>query len=97
MTVGKNEVEYVSSLARITLSEEEKVMYTEQFNTILEYIHMLNKLELDEVEPTTHVLPLHNVLRKDLVKVSTQKMIEQVLEEAPEKEKFLFRVPSIIE
>lgn len=97
MSVGKKEVEYVASLARITLSEEEKVLYTEQFNTILEYIHLLNKLELDEVEPTSHVLPLNNVFRQDQAKTSTQKMIDRVLEEAPEKEKFHFRVPSIIE
>ncbi len=97
MSVSKKEVEYVASLARITLSEEEKEIYTGQFNTILDYIHIINKLDLEEVEPTTHVLPINNIFRPDVAKTGARNLVEKVFEEAPEKEKDFFRVPSIIE
>jgi len=92
-------VEHVAALARLALSEEEKNLYTEQFNVILEYINRLNELKLKDIEPMTHVQQLKNVLRKDIAKGSKKELVVRILEESPgrEKEKGFFSVPPVIE
>jgi aspartyl-tRNA(Asn)/glutamyl-tRNA(Gln) amidotransferase subunit C len=97
LNVSKKEVEHVTTLARLALTEEEKTLYTEQFNVILEYIHRLNELKLDDIEPTTHVQQLKNVLREDQARNSEKELLKKVLEEAPDKEKGYFLVPPVIE
>lgn len=66
-TISKKDVEHIASLARIELSEEEKDLFTEQFNRILDYFHKIDELDLEEVEPTYHVIELFNVFREDEV------------------------------
>jgi len=97
LSVSKKEVEHVAALARLALTEEEKTLYTEQFNVILDYIHRLNELKLEGIEPTTHVQQLNNVLREDRAQKSTRDLLLKVLEEAPEQDKGYFVVPSVIE
>ena len=97
MKVNKKEVEHVAALARLTFTPEELELYTEQFNDILEYINRLNEVNLENVEPTTHVQPLKNVLREDYTVCSDAGVREAVLREAPEAEHGFFKVPPIIE
>jgi len=66
-TISKKDVEHIASLARIELSEEEKDLFTEQFNRILDYFHKIDELDLEDVEPTYHVIELFNVFREDEV------------------------------
>ena len=66
-TISKKDVEHIASLARIELSEEEKDLFTEQFNRILDYFHKIDELHLEDVEPTYHVIDLFNVFREDEV------------------------------
>ncbi len=93
--ISKKNVEYVARLSRLKLKEDEKQKFTLQLNTILEYIEKLNKLDTSKIEPTSHVVPLKNVRRKDLKKPSSP--VEEVLKNAPDKERGYFRVPPIIE
>lgn len=97
MKVGKKEVEHVAALARLTFSPAELELYTEQFNDILDYINRLNEVNLENIEPTTHVQPLKNVLREDNAVNSIAKFREAVLKEAPSAEDGLFKVPPVIE
>ena len=97
MKVNKKEVEHVAALARLTFTPDELELYTEQFNDILEYINRLNEVDLENVEPTTHVQPLKNVLREDYAVCSDAGVREAVLREAPETEHGFFKVPPIIE
>ncbi len=97
MKVNKKEVEHVAALARLTFSPEELELYTEQFNDILEYINRLNEVDLENVEPTSHVQPLKNVLREDCVVTSDEELRQSVLQEAPEVEHGFFKVPTIID
>jgi aspartyl-tRNA(Asn)/glutamyl-tRNA(Gln) amidotransferase subunit C len=99
LNVSRKEVEHVAALARLALSEEEKNLYTEQFNVILEYINRLNELKLENIDPMTHVQQLRNVLRKDIAKGSEKELVVRILEESPgkEKEKGFFSVPPVIE
>lgn len=89
------EVEHVANLARLEFSEEEKKKLTQQLAKILDYIDQLNKLDTTNIEPTSHVIPVRNVVRPDEVKPSLTK--EDALANAPSKVNGLFEVPKIIE
>ena len=89
------EVEHVARLARLELTEEEKVRMTAQLDAILGYIETLNQLETSGVEPTTTVIPMVSVMREDEVRPSLQQ--NEALANAPDREDVFFRVPRIIE
>ena len=95
MKITEKEVLYVAELARLALSPEEVDRFTVQLNSILEYMDQLNELDTARVEPTSHVLPLTNVLRKDEVGPSLTP--DEVRSNAPEWDKGHFVVPKIIE
>ncbi len=95
MSINISDVEHVARLARLDLSEEEKEMFTAQLSAILKYAEKLNELDTDNVEPTTHVLHVSNVMREDEVKESLP--IEKVLRNAPDDEDGQFKVPAVLE
>jgi len=92
--ISKKEVEHIAWLARIELSEEEKALFTEQFNQILDYFEKIDQVETEEVPPTYHVLDLVNVYREDEVLSSLS--IEEALKNAPKKEKQFLKAPRIV-
>ena len=94
MKITIAEVEHVAKLARLEISFEEKENLTEQMNRILLYMEKLNELNTVGVQPTSHVLDLHNAFRADAVKESLPR--EQTLENAPEANEAEFIVPRII-
>jgi aspartyl-tRNA(Asn)/glutamyl-tRNA(Gln) amidotransferase subunit C len=87
-------VDHVAKLCRIHLSDEERKKFTEQLNQILTYMDKLNELNTEDVEPTSHVVPLKNVLRKD--KLSPSLSSEKALANAPDRHGEYFKVPRII-
>ncbi len=91
----KMDIEKVARLARLELSEEEKVTFGNQLEQILTYMEQLNRLDTTGVEPTSHAIPVHNVFREDEVKASLGQ--EEVLAIAPDEEDGHFKVPRIIE
>jgi aspartyl-tRNA(Asn)/glutamyl-tRNA(Gln) amidotransferase subunit C len=93
--ITKKDVEYVAKLARIGFSESEIEQFTKQLGAILEYIGKLNELDVSKVEPTSHVLPIKNVYREDVLKKSLP--VEDVMKIAVANEKNLFKVPKVIE
>lgn len=92
--ISKDQVKHVAHLARLDVSEEEAEMLTEQLSSIINYAEQLNELDTDGVEPTTHVLDLKNVLRKDEPKDWITQ--EEALKNAPDKADGQFKVPSIL-
>lgn len=92
--ISKKEVEHIAWLARIELSEEEKGLFTEQFNEILDYFEKIDEVETEEVPPTYHVLDLVNVYREDEVLFSLS--VEEALKNAPKKEKQFLKAPRIV-
>ncbi len=92
--ITRQDVEYLSKLARIELKEEEKEKFEKELLKILEYIEKLNEVNTENVPPTYHVLPIKNIFREDNVEEFAYK--EKILENAPDKEKDLFKVPRII-
>jgi aspartyl-tRNA(Asn)/glutamyl-tRNA(Gln) amidotransferase subunit C len=93
--ISRQEVEYVAKLARLNLSEEEAEKYTEQLNAILEFAGKLNELDTSNIEPTSHVLDVYNVMRDDEVRPSVER--EKALLNAPEEEDGQFKVPAVME
>ena len=94
MKITIAEVEHVAKLARLEISFEEKENLTEQMNRILLYMEKLSELNTVGVEPTSHVLDLHNAFRADAVNDSLPR--EQTLENAPEANEAEFVVPRVI-
>lgn len=92
--LSKEEVEHVAWLAHIKLSEQEKTLFTEQFNEILDYFKKIDDVDTKGVEPTYHVLDMKNVSRKDEITPSLP--IEEALKNAPKREKKFFKAPRIV-
>ncbi len=93
--VSREEVLHVARLARLELSEAELERMREQLNAILGYIDRLKELDVSGVEPTSHVVPLLDVMRDDEPAPSVPP--EAMLRNAPDRVGDLFRVPRIIE
>ncbi len=89
------EIEAVARLARLGLSAEEKEKFGRQLNDVLLYMEKLDGLPLEGVEPLSHVLPLKNVLRDDVVRPGLKQ--DQALANAPEQKDGFFKVPPVIE
>lgn len=95
MSITPNDVEHVANLARLELSDAEKLQFTDQLNAILNYVEKLNSLDTENVEPTSHVLPITNVMRTDERQASLP--IEKVLLNAPDAEDGQIKVPAVLE
>ncbi|MGN7415951.1 Asp-tRNA(Asn)/Glu-tRNA(Gln) amidotransferase subunit GatC [Paenibacillus sp. SAF-068] len=95
MSISNNDVQHVAKLARLNLTAEEEKTLTGQLNAILKYAEKLNELDTEDIEPTTHVLHVSNVMREDETKESLS--IEQVMRNAPEEEDGQFKVPAVME
>lgn len=93
--ISKEQVKHVAHLARLAVTEEEVEQLTEELGAIIRYAEQLNELDTENVEPTTHVLDIKNVMRKD----ESRKWItqEEALKNAPDHKDGQFRVPSILE
>lgn len=92
--ISKKDVEHVALLARLELNEEEKELYTQQLNKILDAAMALQEVNTDDVQPTAHVLPIQNVFRED--KVGQHIDPEKALSNAPDREENFFKVPKIV-
>ncbi|MBT2287209.1 Asp-tRNA(Asn)/Glu-tRNA(Gln) amidotransferase subunit GatC [Paenibacillus polymyxa] len=95
MSISNHDVQHVAKLARLNLTAEEEQTLTGQLNAILKYAEKLNELDTEDIEPTTHVLHVSNVMREDETKESLS--IEQVMRNAPEEEDGQFKVPAVME
>lgn len=92
--IARDEVEHVAWLARLELSEEEKDKFSQQLGRILEHAERIKSVDTSGVEPTSHVLPLKNVMRAD--EVSPGLTQEEALSNAPRREGGYFVVPRIV-
>ena len=81
--ITKEEVKHVANLARLEMDEAEVEKFTTQLDDIISMAEQLNELDTENVEPTTHVLDLKNVLRED--KVQPWLSREEALKNAPDQ------------
>jgi aspartyl-tRNA(Asn)/glutamyl-tRNA(Gln) amidotransferase subunit C len=88
------DVRHVAHLARLEISEARLAKLTGQLESILEYVAKIGEVDVANVEPMAHALPLYNVLREDVVEPSLP--VEMVLQNAPEVDGRFFKVPKVI-
>ena len=84
-------IEYVGILAKLNLSEEEKKKAGEDMSRMLEYIDKLNELDTEGIEPMSHVFPVNNVFREDVVTNGDNH--EAMLANAPQQKEQSYKVP----
>jgi aspartyl-tRNA(Asn)/glutamyl-tRNA(Gln) amidotransferase subunit C len=89
------DVDHVARLARLELGPEDKERMRRELDGILSYIDKLRALDTEGVEPTSHAVPVTNVMRDDLARPSFPR--PDMLANAPDRSGDFFRVPKIIE
>lgn len=92
--ISDETIEYVGILAKLELAEDEKERAKKDMEEMLDYIDKLNELDTSGVEPMSHVFPVHNVFREDVV--GGEDVHEETLANAPERSQDSFVVPKTI-
>lgn len=95
MAIDRTAVDHVARLARLGLGEDERTRMQTELAHILAHVEKIQELDLDGVEPTSHSVPIRNVMRPDEPRDSLPQI--EALQNAPESEDGRFRVPRIIE
>lgn len=90
--IDRDQVLHVARLARLRLGEQEIERMSRELSSVLDHIEKVSELDLEGVEPTSHVVRLENVLRPDEPRESWPR--ERILEGAPDVAQDGFRVPT---
>jgi aspartyl-tRNA(Asn)/glutamyl-tRNA(Gln) amidotransferase subunit C len=90
--IDREQVLHVARLARLRLNDDEVEKMSRELSGILDHIEKIGELDLEDVEPTSHVIQLENVLREDVPRPSWPR--DRMLAEAPDVAAGGFRVPS---
>ncbi|MCI5621020.1 MAG: Asp-tRNA(Asn)/Glu-tRNA(Gln) amidotransferase subunit GatC [Lachnospiraceae bacterium] len=93
--ISDETIEYVGILAKLELSPEEKEAAKKDMASMLDYIDKLNELDTTGVEPMSHVFPVNNVFREDVV--ANPDGSEDTLANAPERRDSAFVVPKTVD
>ncbi|MCH2127162.1 MAG: Asp-tRNA(Asn)/Glu-tRNA(Gln) amidotransferase subunit GatC [Pirellulaceae bacterium] len=94
MSLSRKEIEKVSHLARLQLSDPELDAMTAQLANVVEYMETLSGLNTDDVEPLAHASDISNVLADDILKPSLSR--EEALANAPKRDAECYRVPAVL-
>ena len=95
MAISRDDVEHVAYLARLGLTDDEKVQLAEQLSNILGHMQVIDRLDTSAIPPTAQVIPLRNVMRADEVRPSSPR--EEILRNAPRRDGDYFLVPPVLE
>ena len=95
MKINDQILQYTAALAKLTVSDEEKEKLAFDLERILDYIETMNGLDTDNIEPMSHVMPISNVFREDLVTNTDNS--EEILANAPRSKSGSFAVPKTVE
>jgi len=89
--ISDETIEYVGILAKLELSDEEKEAAKKDMGRMLDYIDKLGELNTDGVEPMSHVFPVKNVWREDVITNEDDR--DAILSNAPGEKDGMFEVP----
>ena len=92
--ISTEDVAHVANLARLRLSDDELELFTGQLSAVLDHVADVEALDVGDLAPTAHPIPLENVLRADEPEPSLER--DEVLAQAPAVEDDRFRVPQIL-
>lgn len=93
--ITKEEVEHIANLCRIDLKDEEKLLFLDQFNQILEFFHKLDEVDTSNIKPTFHIIDIKNVFRSDNIKECLSSKL--IFDNVPKKEKNFIVAPKMNE
>jgi len=85
----------IATLSNLSFTEDEFVKISPKFEKILNYVAAIDTLDLENVEPMTHVNESHNIFREDVVTLNLKS--EDALKNAPKRNESFFKVPKVIE
>ena len=94
MSLSRADVEKVSLLGRLFLSESELDTMTTQLGRVVGYVEQLNEVKTDAVQPMAHALDMHNVFRDDVLVASLPR--DTALSNAPKRDSECYRVPAVL-
>ena len=92
--LSEDDVRAIADLARLHISDSELALYQRQLSDILDYFRKLEELDTSQVDPTSSVLPLTNVMRHD--EADTPLRLEDVVANAPDSDGEQFRVRAVL-
>jgi len=95
MSITREDVKYIAALARIDVPEDKLDAMTKSLGGIVQYVEQLQSLDVSNVKPTSHAVPVGNVLRPDVVKPSLTN--QEAFSFAVEAKDGSFKVPLVIE
>ena len=95
MSISSKDVQYIAALARIHIPPEKLDMFCAELGGILKYVEQLQKLNLDDVKPTSHAVPLTDAKRSDIVRPSLDH--QEALKISVDQKDGCFKVPLVIE
>lgn len=95
MRLSPQEVDHIALLSRLELTAEERERAATELTQILTSFEKLNELDTENIEPTSHVFPLQNVLREDTARPGLTPAA--ALQNAPESAADMFQVPRVVE
>ncbi|MDZ4785831.1 MAG: Asp-tRNA(Asn)/Glu-tRNA(Gln) amidotransferase subunit GatC [bacterium] len=91
--ISKEQVFKIAHLSRLAIDDSKADLYSKNLSAILGYMEQLNKVDVNEVEPMTHVHGSKNIFREDIVEESMP--VKEALKNAPDVNGQFFRVPLI--
>lgn len=94
MALTRSDVEKVSLLARLMLSDNELDRMTQQLRQVVQYVEQLGELDTADIEPMAHAVDVHNVFRPDDVQPSLAR--QAALQNAPKRDDECYRVPAVL-
>jgi len=97
MKLSKDHIEDIATLARLSLTEEEKEMYADQLSAVLEYVEMLNEVDTTGVAETCQVTGLEDVFRDDEVQECDPEVKKGIIEAFPDRTGGLLKVRAVFD
>lgn len=94
--ISKEEVQHIAKLARLGLSKKETEKFQKELSKILDYIEKLKEVDISNVEPTSHLAELVNVMREDKECLNPETKSAELLGLAPSTEKGFLKVKRIL-
>ena len=94
MKISKEEILHIANLADLNIKEEEIEQYANNLQDILNFVNILDNVNTDNIEESIGAVGNVNVFRKDEIKKFED--MELLLQNAPEKEENMFRIPKVI-
>ncbi len=88
-------IDHIAKLARLTLTPDEKAMFSQQIGSVLDHIVQLRKVDVSGIEPTAHAFAVSNVWQEDVARPGLP--VDAVLRNAPAQREKMIAVPKVVE